>query len=76
MAAVLRGMAGFDALNADAEPQPPDRLFPRAARSAREWFYSLVNTGLRESNVCRREWSRESKVPEIGRSGRSWWRRA
>jgi len=45
-----------------------DRLFPKlSARLARMALFA-VNTGLRESNVCRLEWAREVKVPEIERS--------
>jgi integrase len=45
-----------------------DRLFPKLpARLARMVLFA-VNTGLRESNVCRLEWAWEVKVPEVGRS--------
>jgi integrase len=45
-----------------------DRLFPKLpARLARMVLFA-VNTGLRESNVCRLEWTWEVSVPEIGRS--------
>lgn len=45
-----------------------DRLFPKLpARLARMVLFA-VNTGLRESNVCRLEWTWEVPVPDIGRS--------
>jgi integrase len=45
-----------------------DKLFPKLpARLARMALFA-VNTGLRESNVCRLEWAWEVKVPEIDRS--------
>jgi integrase len=45
-----------------------DRLFPKLpARLARMVLFA-VNTGLRESNVCRLEWAWEVKVPEVERS--------
>jgi integrase len=45
-----------------------DRLFPKLpARLARMVLFA-VNTGLRESNVCRLEWAWEVRVPEVGRS--------
>jgi integrase len=45
-----------------------DRLFPKLpARLARMVLFA-VNTGVRESNVCRLEWAWEVKVPEVGRS--------
>lgn len=45
-----------------------DRLFPKLpARLARMVLFA-VNTGLRESNVCRLEWTWEFPVPDIGRS--------
>ena len=57
-------------------PRPPypitwdeqDRLFSKVpARLARMVLFA-VNTGLRESNVCRLEWTWEVAVPELGRS--------
>ncbi len=45
-----------------------DRLFPKLpARLARMALFA-VNTGLRESNVCKLQWTWEVVVPEIGRS--------
>ena len=45
-----------------------DRLFQRLpARLARMALFA-VNTGLRDSNLCRLEWAWEVAVPEIGRS--------
>jgi integrase len=45
-----------------------DRLFSKLpARLARMVLFA-VNTGARESNVCRLEWTWEVAVPEIGRS--------
>ena len=45
-----------------------DRLFQRLpARLARMALFA-VNTGLRDSNLCRLEWTWEVAVPEIGRS--------
>jgi integrase len=45
-----------------------DRLFPKLpARLARMVLFA-INTGVRESNVCRLEWAWEVKVPEVGRS--------
>ena len=45
-----------------------DRLFSRLpARLARMVLFA-VNTGLRESNVCKLQWEWEVAVPEVGRS--------
>ena len=45
-----------------------DRLFSRLpARLARMVLFA-VNTGLRESNVCKLQWQWEVAVPEVGRS--------
>ena len=45
-----------------------DRLFAKLpARLARMVLFT-VNTGLRESNVCKLQWTWEVEVPEVGRS--------
>jgi len=71
----LEGMPPLIRMLPEARRQPypitweeQDRLFPKlSARLARMALFA-VNTGLRESNVCRLEWAREVKVPEIERS--------
>jgi integrase len=45
-----------------------DRLFSRLPARLAQMVLFAVNTGLRESNVCRLEWMWEVPVPEIGRS--------
>jgi len=45
-----------------------DRLFPKLPTRLVRMVPFAVNTGLRESNVCRLEWNWEVNVPEIGRN--------
>ena len=45
-----------------------DRLFPKLPTRLARMVLFAVNTGLRESNVCKLEWAWEVKVPEIERS--------
>jgi integrase len=45
-----------------------DRLFPRLPAQLAGMVLFAVNTGARESNVCRLEWAWEVKVPEVERS--------
>lgn len=45
-----------------------DRLFPLLPAHLERMVLFAVNTGLRESNVCKLQWMWEVVVPEIGRS--------
>lgn len=45
-----------------------DRLFPLLPTHLGRMVLFAVNTGLRDSNVCKLEWAWEVSVPEIGRS--------
>jgi integrase len=45
-----------------------DRLFPLLPAHLGRMVLFAVNTGLRDSNVCKLQWTWEVPVPEIGRS--------
>ncbi len=45
-----------------------DRLFAKLPSRLAQMVHFAVNTGLRESNVCRLQWTWEVAVPEVGRS--------
>lgn len=45
-----------------------DRLFPLLPAHLGKMALFAVNTGLRDSNVCKLQWTWEVPVPEIGRS--------
>lgn len=45
-----------------------DRLFPLLPDHLARMALFAVNTGLRNRNVCRLQWSWEIRVPEVGRS--------
>jgi integrase len=45
-----------------------DRLFPKLPPRLASMVLFAVNTGLRESNVCRLQWTWEVRVPEIDRT--------
>ena len=45
-----------------------DRLFSKLPVHLARMVLFAVNTGLRESNVCRLQWAGEVPIPEIGRS--------
>lgn len=57
-------------------PRPPcpitweeqDRLFRRLPAHLARMALFAVNTGLRENNVCKLQWTWEVHIPEIGRS--------
>ena len=45
-----------------------DRLFPELPSHLATMVLFAINTGLRDSNVCRLQWLWEVPVPEVGRS--------